>query len=161
MALQNIIRFLAISFLFSACSSKEYTTQNAAFIVFKTPAFKYADMGFVYENEDALKTEIYSSGQALMSLEISQRSICFSLLECMDRRSFNQKVLSMFYPEDTIENIFRGRALFGGFGVEKNRKGFTQKITKENQYAIDYSVLNKQIRFRDTINNITITVKKQ
>ena len=161
MALPNIIRALAITFLFSACTSKEYRTQNAAFIVFKTPTFKYADMGFVYENKEGLKIEIYGSGQALMSLEISKRSVCLSLLQCMNQKAFNAKVLSAFYPEDTLENIFRGRAIFGGVGVEKNRNGFTQKLTKENQYAIDYRVLNGQIHFRDTINTITITVKKQ
>ena len=112
MALKNIIRALTITFLFSACSSKEYRTQNAAFIVFKTPTFKYADMGFVYENDDGLKTEIYGSGQALMSLEISKRSVCLSLLQCMDRGTFNAKVLSAFYPEDTLENILEeGRFL--------------------------------------------------
>ncbi len=161
MALQNIIRALAIVFLFSACSSKEYRTQNAAFIVFKTPTFKYADMGFIYENDEGLKTEIYGSGQALMSLELSKRSVCLSLLECMDRKAFNAKVLSALYPEDTLENIFRGRAIFGGLGVEKNRNGFTQKLEKDNQYAIDYRVLSAQIHFRDTINAIIITVKKQ
>ena len=161
MALPNIIRALAITFLFSACTSKEYRTQNAAFIVFKTPTFKYADMGFVYENDEGLKTEIYGSGQALMSLEISKRSVCLSLLQCMDQKAFNAKVLSAFYPEDTLENIFRGRAIFGGVGVEKNRNGFTQKLAKDKQYAIDYGVLNGQIHFRDTINAITITVKKQ
>ena len=161
MTFKNIILFLVISFLFSACASQVYMRQHAAFIMFKTPAFKYADMGFVYENDDTIKTEIYSSGQALMALDISHRSVCFSLLECMDRRSFNQKVLSAFYPEDTLENIFRGRVLFGGLGVEKNHNGFTQKITKTDQYDIDYSVLNQQIRFHDTINNITIQVRKQ
>jgi hypothetical protein len=161
MALQNIIGALAIVFLFSACSSKEYRTQNAAFIVFKTPAFKYADMGFIYENDEGLKTEIYGSGQALMSLELTKRSVCLSLLECMDRKAFNAKILSAYYPEDTLENIFRGRAIFGGLGVEKNRNGFTQKLEKDNQYAIDYRVLKTQIHFRDTINAITITVKKQ
>ena len=161
MALQNILRALAITFLFSACSSKEYRTQHAAFIVFKTPAFKYADMGFVYENEEGLKTEIYGSGQALMSLEISKHSVCLSLLQCMDRGTFNAKVLSAFYPEDTLENIFRGKVIFSGLGVEKNRNGFTQRLTKANQYAIDYRVLNGQIHFRDTINAITISIKKQ
>lgn len=153
--------FLMISFLFAACATKEYVRQNAAFIMFKTPTFKYADMGFIYENEEEIKVEIYGSGQALMSLKISQRTVCMSLLECMSKRSFNDKVLSSLYPEDTVENIFRGRAIFSGFGVEKNRNGFTQEIVKNNKYNIQYSVLNKQILFHDTINGIVIKVKKQ
>jgi hypothetical protein len=117
-------------------------------------------MGFIYENEEATKIEIYASGQALMSLEIREKAICMSLLECMSKRSFNERVLSGLYPEDTVENIFRGTAIFDGLGMKKSRNGFTQEIIKNNQYAILYSVFNKQILFRDTINNITIKVKK-
>ncbi len=150
-----------MGFLLSACASKEYVQQNSAYIMFKTPTFKYADMGFIYENEEEIKIEIYGTGQALMSLEISETSVCMSLLECMGKRDFNQKVLSAMYPEDLLENIFRGRALFHGMGLEKKGDGFTQKIVKKDKYNIDYSVLNQQIIFRDTINSILIQVKKQ
>lgn len=153
--------FLLISFLFTACTTKEYIRQNAAFILFKTPTFKYADMGFIYENEEEVKVEIYGSGQALMTLRISRETVCMSQLECMSKRSFNNEVLNSLYPEDTVEDIFRGRAIFSGLGIEKNRNGFTQEIIKNNKYNIQYSVLNKQIFFHDTINDIVIKVKKQ
>ncbi|GIT98723.1 hypothetical protein [Sulfurovum sp. TSL1] len=149
------------AFLLSGCASKEYVQQNSAYIIFKTPTFKYADMGFIYENEEALKIEIYSSGHPLMSLEISGTSVCMSLLECMGKRAFNKEVLSAMYPDDILDNIFRGRPLLNGTGLEKKGDGFTQKIVKEDKYNIDYSVLNKQIIFRDTINSILIQVKKQ
>ena len=129
--------------------------------MFKTPTFKYADMGFIYENRDEIKVEIYGSGQALMTLEISEASVCMSLLECMSKSSFNKKVLSSRYPEDILENIFRGKPVMQGEGLEKNRNGFTQKIIKEDKYNIHYSVLNKQIVFRDTMNAILIKIKKQ
>lgn len=145
----------------NACASKEYVQQNSAYIMFKTPTFKYADMGFIYENEKEVKIEIYSSGQPLMSLEISETSVCMSLLECMSKSIFNKEVLSSLYPEDSLENILRGRPLFNGTGLEKKGTGFTQKIVKKDKYNIDYSVLNKQIIFRDTINSILIQVKKQ
>jgi len=118
-------------------------------------------MGFIYENEEEIKIEIYGTGQALMSLQISETSVCMSLLECMSKSAFNKKVLSGMYPEDILENIFRGRALFNGIGLEKRGTGFTQKIVKKEKYNIDYSVLNQQIIFRDTINAILIQVKKQ
>lgn len=161
MNFKKAVLFLMISFLFSACAIKEYVRQNAAFIMFKTPTFKYADMGFIYENEEEIKVEIYGSGQALMTLTISEKTVCMSLLECMSKRSFNEEVLSSLYPENTLENIFRGKPIFAGVSVEKNRNGFTQKIIKNNKYNIQYSVLNKQILFHDTINDIVIKVKKQ
>ena len=161
MNFKRTVSLLMMGFLFSACAPKEYIKQNSAFIMFKTPTFKYADMGFIYENEEEVKVEIYGSGQALMSLEISEISVCMSLLECMGKSTFNKEVLSDMYPEDTLENIFRGKPLFNGLGLEKKGDGFTQRIIKKDKYNIEYNVLNNQIIFRDTINTILIKVKKQ
>ena len=155
-----LVAFITLFFL-GACAQKQYIKQNSALIVFKTPTFKYADMGFVYENSDEVKVEIYGSGQAMMKLMISQDKVCMSLLECMSKEEFNQRVLNASYPKDVLEEIFRGDPLFDGKGLEKNRNGFTQKIIKEDKYNIDYSVLNKQIIFRDTMNEILIKIKKQ
>ena len=161
MNFRRIVLFFVISFFLTACVPKQYTQQNSALIIFKTPAFKYADMGFIYENEEEIKAEIYSSGQPLMSLEISESSVCMSLLECMGKSTFNKEVLSSQYPKDILENIFRGKVIFSAQGLEKNRNGFTQKIIKEEKYDIDYSVLNNEVVFRDTINTILIKIKKQ
>ena len=161
MNFKRTVSLLMTGFLFSACAPKEYIKQNSAFIMFKTPTFKYADMGFIYENEEEIKIEIYGSGQALMSLEISETSVCMSLLECMGKSTFNKEVLSGMYPEDILENIFRGKPLFNGLGLERKGDGFTQKIIKKDKYNIDYSVLKNEIVFRDTINTILIKVKKQ
>ena len=161
MNFKRTVSFLIMGFLFSACVPKEYVKQNAAFIMFKTPTFKYADMGFIYENEEEMKVEIYGSGQALMSLEISEASVCMSSLECMSKSAFNKEVLYSMYPKDILENIFRGKALFNGIGLETKGNGFTQKIVKKDKYNIDYSVLNNQVIFHDTINTILIKVKKQ
>ena len=161
MNFQRTILLLLISFLFAACTPKEYVTQNAAFILFKTPTFNYADMGFIYENENEIKVETYGSGQALMSLYISETSVCMSRLECMSKRAFNQEVLHGLYPEDIVENIFRGKPIFSGIGLRKKGDGFTQSIVKKEKYNIEYTVLNQQIVFRDTINAILIQVKKQ
>ena len=161
MNFSQIISLLILSFLFTACAPKEYVEQNSALIIFKTPTFKYADMGFIYENKDEVKVEIYGSGQALMTLEISKSSVCMSLFECMSKSSFNKQVLNSMYSENILENIFRGKLIMYGEGLEKNRNGFTQKIVKEDKYDIHYSVLNNEIIFRDTINAILIKVKKQ
>ncbi len=140
--------------LLSACATKEYTKQESVFIVFKTPTFKHADLGFMYEGKDDLKVEIYSNGQAVMALEVGEENICMSLFECMDKKSFNQKVLSAHYPVDILSHIFRGKAIFSGEKRVITRNGFTQKLTKTGKYDINYSVLNKHILFRDKINDI-------
>lgn len=161
MNFKRAVIFLIGALLLSACAPKEYVKQNSAYIMFKTPTFKYADMGFLYENEDEIKVEIYGSGQPLMSLRVTDTSVCMSRLECMSKSSFNKEVLHHMYPEDTVENIFRGRPLFDGIGLEKKGAGFTQKIVKKDKYSIDYSVLNKEVIFHDTINFIDIKIKTQ
>jgi len=157
----RVIILFFIGFVLTACASKQYLQEDSALIVFKTPTFKYADMGFIYENKEEIKAEIYGSGQALMTLRISDNNVCMSLLECMSKNDFNKEVLSDVYPEDIIENIFRGKPIFEGEGLTKNRNGFTQKIVYLNKYKIDYSVLNSEIIFRDKINTILIKIKQQ
>ena len=156
-----IMAVLSMSFFFSACGTTPYKSENTALIVFKTPTFKYADMGFVYENATEVKAEIYGSGQALMSLTISKESVCMSLFACMSKSAFNQQILSAHYPDTILDNIFRGKAIFNNKNLQKNRNGFTQKIVNQNKYNIEYSVLNNDIVFRDTINDILIKIKKQ
>jgi len=159
--LLKTISFISLFGLFlSACMTKEYSKQQSVFIVFKTPTFKHADLGFMYENSEKIKMEIYGSGQAILSLDINNDAVCMSLFECMSHQSFNNNVLSSFYPEGIVANIFRGKEVFLGENISRTRNGFTQKIVKEGKYNIDYSVLNKQIVFRDTINDILIKVKR-
>ena len=146
--------------LLAGCSSKNYTKQESVFIVFKTPTFKHADLGFMYESSDALKVELYSAGQAVMALEITEATVCMSLLECMDKKSFNEAVLSKYYPDDLIDNVFKAEAIMDGKNKHITRNGFTQSISKDNEYSINYSVLTNQIIFRDTINSILIKIKR-
>ena len=156
----RIVYALLLILLLSACTTKEYAKQESVFIVFKTPKFKHADLGFIYQNSDEIKIEIYGSGQALMSLSIRNENICMSLFECMSPKSFNKNILSSLYPDGILNHIFRGKEIFSGENITKIRNGFTQKIVKQGKYNIDYSVLNNQILFRDTMNDILIKVKR-
>lgn len=159
----KIFTFMLMSvgfFLINGCAQKQYTKQSSALIVFKTPVYKYADMGFIYENRDQVKVEIYGSGQVLTKFTINRTGVCMSLLECMSKTRFNEKVLSEYYPRTLLENIFRGRPVFHAWDLKKTRNGFTQKIVDPRKYNIEYSVLNKQVTFHDTMNHITIKVKR-
>jgi hypothetical protein len=161
MNIQKQLLLLGALLLLEACGTVSYLKENSALIIFKTPTFKYADMGFIYENRDEVKAEIYGSGQALMSLKITKSSVCMSLLECMSKKSFNKIVMSSNYPNEILDNIFRGKPIFRAHNLNKNRNGFTQTIVNQNKYNIHYSVLNNEIIFRDTINTIFIKIKKQ
>ncbi|MEA3455491.1 MAG: hypothetical protein U9R26_03185 [Campylobacterota bacterium] len=156
----GIALLLSILFL-SGCADKQPQRTQSAMIVWKSPSFRYADMGFISDSGKRLQVEIYGSGSALMRLKIDGNSICMSRFSCMTKESFNRELLSAYYPGDTLENIFRGKPLYGGVSLAKKRNGFTQNIQKPNRYNIVYTVLNNQIIFRDTINQIIIKVTKQ
>ena len=155
-----IIFFVATLFL-SGCVEPQPKKTQSALIVWKSPSIRYADMGFISDSGRQLQAEIYGSGSALMRLKIDGNSICMSRFKCMSKERFNREFLSAHYPGDTLENIFRGKPIFSGDALIKKSNGFTQKIKKPQAYQIEYSVLNNQTVFRDTINQIIIKVTKQ
>jgi len=129
-------------------------------IVIKSPTLKYADQGFLYQEKDRLRLEIYASGQAALKLTVTPDQVCTGGL-CLGKREFNRRYLSAAYPADTLERILEGREIFGGEGVARSRGGFTQTLKKTGLYDISYSVLNGSIVFRDKINDILIKIEKR
>ena len=148
-------------FFFSGCAQVQPQKTESAKIVWKTPLLRYADMGFISDDGKTIQVEIYGSGTALMKLKISDDSVCMGRLSCMSKIRFNQRYLSAEYPADILEDIFRGKPIFGGAGMSEKRNGFTQKLGKSGLFEIEYRVFNNQIIFRDTINKIVIKVSKQ
>ncbi len=160
--IKRAILVLAILSLFTACVGMKPKKEESAFIVLKTPKIRYADMGFITASPTDIKVEIYGAGQPLMKLEIGGLNICMSKFECMDKITFNEKILNGAYNKDLLENIFRGEPIFKSENIEKNKDGsFSQKLTKEGVYDISYRVNQKERVFKDKLNKIIIKVRKQ
>ena len=160
--IKRVVIALAILSLFTACVGVKPKKEESAFVVLKTPKIRYADMGFITASPTDVKVEIYGAGQPLMKLEIGGLNICMSTFKCMEKKTFNKKVLNGTYDKDLLENIFRGEPIFNSEKIEKNKDGsFTQKLTKENLYDISYSVNQKERVFRDKLNKILIKVREQ
>ena len=159
--IKKILTTLAVGVLMSACTGTQIKKPVSAFIVMKTPSMKYADMGFISNTHNGVKVDIYAAGQPLMNFEINALNICMSTFKCMDKKTFNEQVLSATYPDELLENIFRGEAIFEKENLEKTTDGFVQKITKKDIYNISYIVKSNTRTFRDTINNILIKVREQ
>ena len=155
------IVFLVALWMLGGCAEPQYVKQESAYIVWKTPTLRYADQGFIYESPTGVKVEIYSSGQPLMRLRIDRAHICASFWQCLSKAQFNAQFLSRYYPPDTLEHIFKAEPIYGGEQIERGRNGFTQILYRPHKYKIDYRVLNNQIIFRDTINEIQLKVIKQ
>ena len=160
--LKKIITILPILLLINSCTGKQTIkkeNQESAFIILKTPSMRYADMGFIYKKSDLVKVEIYALGQPLLNLDINPMNVCMSTFKCMEKKDFNAKMLSAYYPDTVLENIFRAKPIFDKKNLEKNSDGFTQKIKKEKEYDITYSVKTNKRTFRDKINKIKIEVR--
>ncbi len=155
--------FITLSvLLISGCTGKNIVKENnqeSAYIIFKTPKMKYADMGFIYRGDSFVKVEVYGIGQPLFSLDINGMNVCMSTFECMEKSEFNKKMLVSSYPDTLLENIFKGEPIFNRKNLEKNSNGFTQKIKKDKEYDITYSVEKKHKIFNDKINKIKIEVR--
>ena len=158
--LKKVMIAALVSGIFIGCAEPEYQTQRSAFIVLKTPTMRYADQGFIYENEDEVKAEIYANGQAVFSLRITPEKVCEGTFACVTHTQFNERMLSKAYPDGIVEKIFRGEPIFEGRRLRRTRNGFTQKLVVPYQYQIEYSVLNNMTIFRDTINHILIKIKR-
>jgi hypothetical protein len=161
MQITKIVVTLALLLGIEGCTEPKYTQEESAYIVWKTPTLRYADQGFIYESPTGVKVEIYSSGQPLMRLRVDRTHICASFWQCLSKVQFNTQFLSRYYPPDTLEHIFKAEPIFGGEQIERGRNGFTQMLYRPHKYKIDYRVLNNQIIFRDTINEIQLKVIKQ
>jgi len=162
--LKKVIILSVLLFILNGCTAKNLVkkeNQESAFIVLKIPSIKYAGMGFIYKSDSFVKVEIYSMGQAIMSLDINGMNVCMSTFKCMEKKDFNAKMLSANYPDTLLENIFRGKPIFDGENLEKNSTGFIQHIVKDNKYDIEYSVSSKESRFHDKKNKILIKIKKE
>lgn len=157
----RFVWILPVLLWIQGCVQGSYERQTSALIVFKTPTFRYADMGFVYQNNDMLKVEIYSSGKPVMSLKVFKDQVCMSTLECMSAERFNAQLLSHYYPKTLLKDIFAGNTIFEKEGYVQSSNGFTQKVFQSGKYDIEYTVLKRETSFRDTINNILIKIKKQ
>ncbi|MDD5406334.1 MAG: hypothetical protein PHE73_05265 [Sulfurovaceae bacterium] len=158
--LYNIL--IVIAFLaFSGCALKKPVQQKSTFIILKTPEIRYADMGFVSEYPDSIKVQIYSNAQPVVSLDMYKDRICMSQFECMNKSGFYRKIFHVLYPDDTLEQIFLSKPIFGGENLIKTGNGFTQNITKQDQYSISYEISDGKVEFHDKINQIIIKVKEQ
>ena len=165
--LKKILLGTVMGVYLSGCAGMQPSPQNSSteksiFVVLKTPVFNYADQGFIRKEGNKTGLEIYASGIAVMKLDISEGKVCngTGLFSCMGKKEFNSRYLSASYPEDTLEKILKGEAIFGGKNLERSKKGFSQKIVQDGSHAIHYNVLNHAITFHDTISHIVIKVRK-
>ena len=149
------IFLLFIVFFLSGCSVKHYEINEAKIIVIKSKQLKYADLGYIRNNEKSVKVELYEMGNLVQSIEINNL-ICMDE-GCMPKAIFNARYLSSTYPSDMLKDVILGEEIFDGQNLVKTSDGFVQDIQDE-KVDIHYEVKAKSILFKDRKNAILVKI---
>lgn len=153
--MKYIISFFIILF-FSACSTKVYEKTESKVITIKTKQLRYSDLGYVRSGLDGVELELFTVGKSLFKVEIGN-SVCTNE-GCMSKKSFNKEFLNEHYPENMLQNVILGKAIYKAINLQKNKFGFSQKITTE-AVDISYIVGDGEIYFKDKKNKILIKIR--
>ena len=142
--------------MLSGCSIKNYETTQTKIIIIKSPKIKFADIGYLRNTDKAVELELFVAGNPVEKITINML-ICVSA-GCMSKSGFNEDYLHMSYPDDLLQNIFLGNAIYEGKSKVKTADGFEQKISTQN-VDIQYRVDSKTIFFKDRKNKIIFKIK--
>jgi len=147
---------IILALLFTGCSIKEYKQTKAKVIIIKTKQLKFADVGYIKNSSDAVFLELFVAGRPVKKIEINHL-ICVDKW-CNTKSAFNNSYLNAAYPDDILQHIILGKAIFNSLNKSTNSSGFIQKI-KNKDMDITYIVTNKEIYFKDRQNHIIFKIK--
>jgi len=142
--------------LFSGCSIKNYEHTHSKIIIIKTPKLKYSDLGYIRYSDDAVELELFVAGRVVRKIEVNHL-VC-TTEGCMRKSTFNAEYLNAAYPENILQNILLGHAIYNNKNRVRTDTGFTQEI-KNNSVDIKYKVDAKSIYFKDRKNRIIFKIK--
>ena len=147
---------LIFTLFFSACSVKNYEHTQTKIILIKSPKLKFADLGFVRNNDNSIELELFAAGNSIQKITINHL-ICVDD-GCMSKDGFNKDYLNEAYPDDMLQNILLGHIIYDGEGLVKTAGGFEQRI-KDAHVDITYNVGAQTIEFKDKKNKIIFIIK--
>jgi hypothetical protein len=91
--------------LFYGCSIKQPNKSESLTIVFKTPAMKFYDRGFLNYYDDYIHLQILNIGVVVLDLRVYKHKICKSRFRCMKSKEFNKLYLSDGYDKEFLYNL--------------------------------------------------------
>ena len=141
---------------FTACSTKNYEITQTKIVIIKSPKLKFADVGYLRNSQKSIELEIFVAGTAVEKIAINH-VICVKD-GCMSKSSFNEEYLHKTYPEDILQNVLLGKAIYDGKNRVKTDDGFEQNIQNAD-VDINYKVNANTIFFKDTKNAILLKLK--
>jgi hypothetical protein len=147
---------LALAFLFTACSVKNYEINQTKIIIIKSPKLKFADVGYLRNSDKSIELELFAAGKAIEKISINHL-IC-TRQGCMSKGGFNKDYLNESYPTGILQNVLLGDAIYDGKNRVQTKDGFEQNIKDEN-VDITYKVSPDATLFKDRKNKIIFKIK--
>lgn len=144
----------AMTFLFIGCASRTPVTSKALNFKIISPLVKISDAGFIYRYPNRTNLQIYSSGVAILSLNIKDEKVCMNGA-CDDELSFNSRFFKKEHYKGFLNAILLKKPLYNGSNLVKNECGFIQEIE-----TISYSVCNNEVSFSDRASRVKIDYKE-
>jgi hypothetical protein len=111
MALRQVI-FIVIAFFIIGCSTKQPVRSSSHTVIFKTPAMKFYDKGFITKYDDHINLTVYNIGQLVLYLDIYKDKVCQSTFKCMEAKEFNLTYLHNSYKDDFLYNLFSKNKIY-------------------------------------------------
>lgn len=151
--------FSILVIFFIGCSNKIVLNSASYTILFKTEKFKFYDSGFINQNTNSIKVQIFGVGTPVLDMEIYKKSICLNG-NCFEKEVFNNNFLSRHYPKEVMKNIILAKPIFNSKNLIKNGDFLTQKIFQKEKFDITYKFNSEEVYFKDKLNNILIKIRK-
>lgn len=152
----SILWVSLLIFLMGGCATKHYSISTPKMIVIKSPKLKYADMGYLRYEGDAVEMELFTAGVAVEKISIDKQ-VCVSA-GCMSEEAFVKEYLYKDYPSDTMRRILQGEPIFGGNGTSESCGGVKFQNIRNDEMDIVYRRSPSQTYFKDRLNGLMIKI---
>ncbi len=125
-------------------------------IVIKSPKLKYADMGYLRYEGDAVEMELFTAGIAVEKISIDKQ-VCVSA-GCMSEEAFVKEYLYKDYPRDTMRRVLQSEPVFDGNGTSESCGGVKIQNIRNDEMDIVYRHSVKETYFKDRLNGLMIKI---
>ena len=125
-------------------------------IVIKSPKLKYADMGYLRYEGDAVEMELFTAGIAVEKISIHEQ-VCVNA-GCMSEEAFVREYLYKDYPSDTMRRVLQAEPIFGGSGMSESCGGVKFQYIRNDDMDIVYRRSPSETYFKDRLNGLMIKI---
>ena len=137
-----------LAFMLCACATKpSFSHSKSVFVSLITDQIKLSEAGFLYQDNDNLRLEVYKLAQPLFVLELKGTRLCLNK-GCLKEEEFNKRFFKNAHYKGFLRQILTKKALYDGLNLIQTSCGFEQNITNK-AYELSYEICEDKIFFED------------